>query len=107
MKRLLPGLIAVSVLSSLTALADPPAAIATPALAIAQQVLDLGSSWADAEVRHDVATLRRILDDRFIATFGAGKLLDKEGFIITTVYVRHDGRWVALAEHQARAPPIE
>jgi len=126
----------------------------TPDAEAERQVLDLDRAWADAETKHDVATLRRILDDRFVATFGAGKLYDKEGFIkavipdetdttlsqdltdrtvrvdrdtaviietdtvrgtdagkaythiyrITTVYIRRDSRWVALAEHIVQAP---
>ena len=46
-----------------------------------QQVLDLGKEWAAAEVKHDASTLRRILDDKFVATFGAKKPYDKEAFI--------------------------
>lgn len=46
-----------------------------------QRVLDLGVEWATAEVKHDATTLRRILDDKFVASFGAKKPYDKEGFI--------------------------
>ena len=46
-----------------------------------QQVLDLGKEWVAAEVKHDTTTLRHILDDKFVATFGAEKPFDKEGFI--------------------------
>ena len=46
-----------------------------------QQVLELGNVWVTAEQNHDATTLRRILDDKFVATFGAGKLYDKEAFI--------------------------
>ena len=155
MKSLLPVLIAASTLSPLPAFAADPTAAAAPALAAEQQVLALDRAWADAEVRRDAAALRQILDDRFIATFGAGKPLDKEAFIsaivdeevdptasqelsdrtvlvdrdtavvvetdtvrgtadgqaytavyrLTTTYVRHGDRWVALAEHLVRAPP--
>ena len=35
-----------------------------------QQVLDLGKTWAEAENKHDEATLRRILDDKFVVSFG-------------------------------------
>lgn len=44
-------------------------------------LLKLEHEWVDAEARHDVVALRAILDDRFVATFGAGKLLDKNAFI--------------------------
>lgn len=46
-----------------------------------QQVLDLGKQWVKAEVRHDERTLRHILDDKFVASFGARKPYDKEAFI--------------------------
>jgi len=46
-----------------------------------QQVLDLGKEWVAAEIKHDAARLRRILDDKFVASFGAQKPLDKEAFI--------------------------
>jgi len=46
-----------------------------------QQVLDLGKEWVAAEVKHDASTLRRILDDKFVASFGAQKPYDKEAFI--------------------------
>jgi len=46
-----------------------------------QQVLDLGKEWVAAEVKHDATTLRRILDDKFVASFGAEKPYDKEAFI--------------------------
>jgi hypothetical protein len=36
-----------------------------------QQVLDLGKEWVAAENKHDATTLRRILDDKFVASFGA------------------------------------
>jgi ketosteroid isomerase-like protein len=46
-----------------------------------QQVLDLENEWVAAEHNHDAPTLRRILDDKFLASFGAEKPLDKEAFI--------------------------
>lgn len=46
-----------------------------------QEVLDLEKKWVEAEIKHDEATLRRILDDKFVASFGAGKPYDKEAFI--------------------------
>ena len=44
-------------------------------------LIKLEHDWVDAETRHDAAALRSILDDRFIATFGGGKPVDKEAFI--------------------------
>jgi ketosteroid isomerase-like protein len=55
-------------------------ATASPADA-RQQVLDLEKRWAAAEDKHDAATIRRILDDKFVATFGAHAPYDKESFI--------------------------
>lgn len=46
-----------------------------------QQLFKLERDWIAAEINRDPATLRRLLDDRFLATFGAGKSVDKEGFI--------------------------
>lgn len=46
-----------------------------------QQILDLEQIWVTAEHNHDAATLRRILDDKFVASFDADKPLDKESFI--------------------------
>ena len=34
-----------------------------------QRVLNLEREWVDAEIKHDAATLPRILDDKFVATF--------------------------------------
>jgi ketosteroid isomerase-like protein len=80
MNKLLVGLVASSVLampslaaqasSSTTSVADPE-----------RQVLKLEREWTAAEIKRDAATLRRILDDRFVVTFGAGEAIDKEGFI--------------------------
>ncbi len=46
-----------------------------------QKVLDLEQTWVNAEIHHDAATLRRILDDKFLASFNADTPLDKESFI--------------------------
>lgn len=61
--------------------AEPKDSKALPTAAAKQQVLDLGKEWVAAEVKHDASTLRRILDDKFVASFGAQKPYDKEGFI--------------------------
>ena len=50
-----------------------------------QQLLKLEKAWVMAEHNRDATTLRRILDDKFVATFGAGKLYDKEAFIKAVV----------------------
>lgn len=46
-----------------------------------QLILKLESEWVTAEVKHDEATLRRILDDKFLGSFGSSKPHDKEAFI--------------------------
>lgn len=46
-----------------------------------KQLLDLEKEWANAEIKRDASTLRRILDDKFVARFGAQKPKDKEAFI--------------------------
>jgi hypothetical protein len=85
MRSLQPGLIAACALASSLSLAGEPKASGTPVAEAEQQVLDVDRAWADAEVKHDTAALRRVLDDRFVATFGAGKPYDKEGFIKAVV----------------------
>jgi len=46
-----------------------------------QALLKLEHEWVEAEARHDAVALQAILDERFVSTFGAGKLLDKNAFI--------------------------
>ena len=46
-----------------------------------EQLLNLEKEWTLAENKHDVTALRHILDDRFVATFGAAKTYDNEAFI--------------------------
>ena len=46
-----------------------------------QQVLDVSKEWVAAEIKHDANTLRRILDDKFVASFGVKEPYDKETFI--------------------------
>lgn len=46
-----------------------------------QSLIALEQQWAKAETTRDAPALRRILDDKFVFTFGAGELLDKNGFI--------------------------
>ena len=44
-------------------------------------MLVLGQEWVTAELKHDVTALRRILDEKFVASLGAGRPYDKEAFI--------------------------
>src|SRR5690348_386668 len=46
-----------------------------------KEILGLCQAWNDAENRKDAPTLRRILNDRFVSTMGAGKSLSKEEYI--------------------------
>jgi ketosteroid isomerase-like protein len=46
-----------------------------------QQLLNLEQEWVTAENQHDAATLRRILDDKFVSSSGSKKPIDKETFI--------------------------
>lgn len=76
------------VVAALVALVAP--AVSMPGYAVASDasmssaqkaVLKVEREWSDAEIHHDVAALRRILDDKFIATFGTEVSLNKEQFI--------------------------
>lgn len=49
--------------------------------AVKQRVQELEQEWVAAEHNHDAAALRRILDDKFVASFGAEKPYEKEAFI--------------------------
>jgi len=64
-----------------SAAAAPQNSKTPPSANAKQEVLDLGKEWAAAEVKHDATTLQRILDDKFVASFGAAKPYDKEAFI--------------------------
>jgi ketosteroid isomerase-like protein len=84
MIRRLGGFLASCALaaSSLTAADIGPGVPATDTHGDVEQVLlELEQEWVAAENHHDAATLRRILDDQFVNTFGTGELLDKEAFI--------------------------
>lgn len=52
-----------------------------PPLDARRQLLDLEKRWMEAEDKSDLEALRRILDDRFVATLGAARTYDKEAFI--------------------------
>ncbi len=46
-----------------------------------EQIRALNLEWADAEIKHDGATLKRILDERFVCTWPDGVTVDKASFI--------------------------
>ena len=50
-----------------------------------EALLQLEQVWVRAEIDKDAETLRRILDDRFIATFTSGRAIDKTAFITVIV----------------------
>jgi ketosteroid isomerase-like protein len=62
----------------LAANATTPETIASPD---ERALIEVEQQWLTAEIQHDAAALRRLLDDHFIATFGDAKPMDKEAFI--------------------------
>jgi ketosteroid isomerase-like protein len=84
MNRHFSGLAIVCALA-LPVVATETKALAKPAGEAKRQLLDLNQEWIKAEIGRDAVTLRRILDDRFISTFGTGQPIDKEGFIKAVV----------------------
>jgi ketosteroid isomerase-like protein len=46
-----------------------------------RQVLDTERAWVAAEIKRDAAAQRRIIDDKFVVTFGAHNPHDKEAFM--------------------------
>ena len=73
---------AVCLISLAGAFAQAPTANSVASGADAkQQILDLEQVWVTAEHNHDAARLRRILDDKFVASFNSDKPMDKEDFI--------------------------
>ena len=60
----------------------PAAAVGASQTEPREEVLRLEREWTIAENKHDEVMLRRILDEKFVASFGAKKPpYDKEGFI--------------------------
>lgn len=86
-------------------------AVPQPANADArQEILGLEQAWADAENRHDVTTLRSIIDDNFLFSDGAdGKLYNKKTFIAANVRGdpdRQDPRRSPIALSSSTATPL-
>jgi ketosteroid isomerase-like protein len=59
---------------------EPPSSQTVSRSDARQQLLDLEKEWSAAERKREAAALRRILDERFVATLGA-KTYDREAFI--------------------------
>ena len=78
---------AISIMMVALGMVTPKASaqpVARKTLALAdtqQQVLDVHKAWVAAEGKRDAAALRRILDDKFVVTFGAKEPFGKEAFI--------------------------
>ena len=81
MNRKIAGLTLACGMAVVSVFAAPKNPKARPPVDARQEVLDLEKEWVAAEIKHDAATLRRILDDKFLASFGARKPYDKETFI--------------------------
>jgi ketosteroid isomerase-like protein len=60
---------------------EPKSAASAPSGDARQQVLDLDKEWAAAETKHDAVTLDRILDEKFLVTFGSKKPYNKAASI--------------------------
>ena len=74
------GLIAALTLASVLSAAEPTTS--TPDLTgVELDVIAVEQRWVTAEVRLDLPALQDVLDDRFIATFGAGKPITKGPYI--------------------------
>lgn len=61
--------------------AEPKSAASPSSGDARQQVLDLGKEWVAAEVKHDVVTVGRILDDKFLASVGSRPPYNKATYI--------------------------
>jgi hypothetical protein len=59
---------------------------------VKRQVMALLRDWARAEDEHDAASLNRILDDKFLSTYGAGKPAGKAAFIKSLTSGKPDPR---------------
>lgn len=84
MNRSLLGIIA-SLVVTLPSHADTANGSTASSAEAERELLKLEGEWTAAEIKRDAATLRRILDDKFVVTFGTGKAIDKEGFIKNVV----------------------
>lgn len=81
LRQLLAALALAGCVAPAPAVADSSDPQTAPAADTRHQLIDLETDWVAAEDKRDQAALRRILDDKFVATFGAGKTYDREAFI--------------------------
>jgi hypothetical protein len=81
LKQQIVGLTLACCMAASSLATEPTSSQTAPPTDARQQVLNLEKEWAVAEDKHDETVLRRILDERFVATFGAAKTYDREAFI--------------------------
>jgi ketosteroid isomerase-like protein len=79
--RIVVGLTLASGIAVLAVAAEPTSSQKASSPDAKQQLIALERDWVAAENKHDAAALRRILDERFVVTFGADKTYDRESFI--------------------------
>jgi ketosteroid isomerase-like protein len=75
------GILATGMLVVASAAAGPNPASMAKGSDAKHAVLALEDQWVQAEIHRDEAVLQRILDSRFVVTFGSGKTVDKATFI--------------------------
>jgi ketosteroid isomerase-like protein len=75
------GIWAAGMLVVASAGAEPTTTEAAKVSDAEREVLALEDQWVQAEINGDEATLQRILDDRFVMTWGSGKTVDKASYI--------------------------
>ena len=81
LKQQFVGLVLACCVAGLSVATEPTTSQTAPPADARQQLIALEKDWVAAENKHDAAALRRILDERFVATFGSAKTYDREGFI--------------------------
>lgn len=79
--QLIVGLMSACCMATLTVATEPTSSQRASLSDSKQQLIALEKDWVAAENKHDAAALRRILDERFVVTFGAAKTYDRESFI--------------------------
>jgi ketosteroid isomerase-like protein len=81
MKRYVTLLTLASCITAAALATESTPASAPPAADAKKQVLDLEKEWVAAELKHDATKLQRILDDKFVFSYGSKKAADKAAYI--------------------------
>jgi ketosteroid isomerase-like protein len=81
MKRYLALLTLTSCITAAALATESKPTSAPPAVDAKKQVLDLEKEWVAAELSHDANKLQRILDDKFVFSYGSEKPVDKATYI--------------------------